>query len=131
MTFEDLIEEIVGPIRDEYDVAEREDVQFVTDREVVISARFPVDDVAELLHLDVGETEADSIGGLVYERLGEIPKAGAALPLGSATLTVDQVRRQSIQTVRIVNPEPFSTERDGVRRALTGESPGAVDDQPA
>jgi CBS domain containing-hemolysin-like protein len=130
VTFEDLIEEIVGPIRDEYDVAEREDVQFVNDREVVISARFPVDDVAELLHLDVGETEADSIGGLVYERLGEIPKAGAALPLGSATLTVDQVRRQSIQTVRIVNPEPFSTERDGVRRALTGESPGAGDDHP-
>ena len=130
VTFEDLIEEIVGPIRDEYDLAEREDVQFVNDREVVISARFPVNDVAELLHLDVGETEADSIGGLVYERLGEIPKAGAALPLGSATLTVDQVRRQSIQTVRIVNPEPFSTERDGVRRALTGESPGAGDDHP-
>jgi CBS domain containing-hemolysin-like protein len=131
VTFEDLIEEIVGPIRDEYDVAEREDVQFVTDREVVISARFPVDDVAELLHLDVGETEADSIGGLVYERLGEIPKAGAALPLGSATLTVDQVRRQSIQTVRIVSPEPFPTDRDGAKRSVAAEGPGAVDDQPA
>jgi CBS domain containing-hemolysin-like protein len=102
----------------------------VNDREVVISARFPVDDVAELLHLDVGETEADSIGGLVYERLGEIPKAGAALPLGSATLTVDQVRRQSIQTVRIVSREPFLVERDGGRRAGAAESPGVADDQP-
>src|ERR1019366_3600608 len=129
VTFEDLIEEIVGPIRDEYDVAEREDVQFVNDREVVISARFPVDDVAELLHLDVGETEADSIGGLGYERLGEIPKAGAGLSLGSATLTVDQVRRQSIQTVRIVSPEPFLTDRDGSKRSVAAESPGAVDDQ--
>jgi putative hemolysin len=131
VTFEDLIEEIVGPIRDEYDVAEPEDVQFVNDREVVISARFPVDDVAELLHLDVGETEADSIGGLVYERLGEIPKAGAALPLGSATLTVDQVRRQSIQTVRIVSREPFLIERDGTKRPGGGEGPGVADDQPA
>jgi putative hemolysin len=131
VTFEDLIEEIVGPIRDEYDVAEPEDVQFVNDREVVISARFPVDDVAELLHLDVGETEADSIGGLVYERLGEIPKAGAALPLGSATLTVDQVRRQSIQTVRIVSREPFLIERDGTTRPGGGEGPGVADDQPA
>jgi putative hemolysin len=127
VTFEDLIEEIVGPIRDEYDLAEQEDVQFVSDHEVVMSARFPVDDVAELLHLDVGETEADSIGGLVYERLGEIPKAGAALPLGSATLTVEHVRRQSIQTVRIVSPEPFSTDRDGAKR-VGAESPGAADD---
>ena len=82
VTFEDLIEEIVGPIRDEYDVAEQEEIQFVSDHEVVVSARFPVHDVAEMLHLDLGETDANSIGGLVYERLGEIPKAGAALRLG-------------------------------------------------
>ena len=127
VTFEDLIEEIVGPIRDEYDVAEQEDVQFVSDREVVVSARFPVDDVAELLHLDIGETDADFIGGLVYERLGEIPKAGAALALGTATLTVEQVRRQSIQTVRIVNPEPFLVDRDGAKRppAADGSHPTA------
>jgi CBS domain containing-hemolysin-like protein len=129
VTFEDLIEEIVGPIRDEYDVAEQEDVQFVSDREVVISARYPVDDVAELLHLDVGETDADSIGGLVYERLGEIPKAGAALSLGTATLTVESVRRQSIQTVRIVSPEPFPIERDGAKSPPAAESPRAVTDQ--
>jgi CBS domain containing-hemolysin-like protein len=128
VTFEDLIEEIVGPIRDEYDVGEPEDVEFVSDREVVVSARVPVDDVAEMLHLDIGETDADSIGGLVYERLGEIPKAGAALPLGTATLTVEQVRRQAIQTVRIVSPEPFAADRDGARRAAPVESPGAGDD---
>jgi CBS domain containing-hemolysin-like protein len=129
VTFEDLIEEIVGPIRDEYDVAEPEDVQFVSDREVVVSARFPVDDVADLLHLDVGETEADSIGGLVYERLGEIPKAGAQLSLGTATLTVESVRRQSIQTVRIVSPEPFLIERDAAKRTVAAETPGAAADQ--
>ena len=114
VTFEDLIEEIVGPIRDEYDIAEKEEVQFLSDREVLMSARFPVDDVKELLHLDVGETESDSIGGLVYERLGEIPKAGATLPLGEdAVLTVEAVRRQSIQTVRITSKAPFLIERNG------------------
>jgi CBS domain containing-hemolysin-like protein len=123
VTFEDLIEEIVGPIRDEYDVAEQEEIQFVSDHEVVVSARFPVDDVAELLHLDLGETDADSIGGLVYERLGEIPKAGAALQLGAATLTVESVRRQSIQTVRIVSPEPLILDRDGAKHAPAGEGP--------
>ncbi len=59
VTFEDLIEEIVGPIRDEYDVAEQEEVQFLNDCEVLLNARFPVDDIKDLLHLDVGETESE------------------------------------------------------------------------
>ncbi len=113
VTFEDLIEEIVGPIRDEYDVAEQEEVQFLNECEVLLNARFPVDDIKDLLHLDVGETESDSIGGLVYERLGEIPAVGATLRLGDATLTVEQVRRQSIQLVRITSPVPFLRERNG------------------
>lgn len=117
VTFEDLIEEIVGPIRDEYDISEKEEFQFLSDREVLMSARFPVDDAAEMLHLNVGETEADTIGGLVYERLGEIPKPGEAIKLGNATVTVESVRRQAIQSVRIVSPEPFLSETDGARHA--------------
>jgi putative hemolysin len=117
VTFEDLIEEIVGPIRDEYDVGEQEEVQFLNDCEVLLNARFPVDDIKDLLHLDVGETESDSIGGLVYERLGEIPEVGATIKLGEATLTVEQVRRQSIQLVRISSPYPFLRERNGASAA--------------
>jgi CBS domain containing-hemolysin-like protein len=113
VTFEDLIEEIVGPIRDEYDVAEQEEVQFLNDCEVLLNARFPVDDIKDLLHLDVGDTETDSIGGLVYERLGKIPAVGATLQLGEATLTVEQVRRQSIQLVRITSPVPFLRDPNG------------------
>jgi CBS domain containing-hemolysin-like protein len=122
VTFEDLIEEIVGPIRDEYDVAEQEEVQFLNECEVLLHARFPVDDIKDLLHLDVGETESDSIGGLVYERLGEIPSVGATLQLGDATLTVEQVRRQSIQLVRITSPHPFL-------RDTNGAGPGAIDEE--
>ncbi len=124
VTFEDLIEEIVGPIRDEYDVAEQEEVQFLNDCEVLLNARFPVDDVKDLLHLDIGETESDSIGGLVYERLGEIPAVGATLPLGDATLTVEQVRRQSIQLVRITSPVPFLRDQNGATPALEDADPG-------
>jgi putative hemolysin len=113
VTFEDVIEEIVGPIRDEFDVAEQEEVQFLNDCEVMLNARFPVDDIKDLLHLDVGETESDSIGGLVYERLGEIPAVGATLQLGDVTLTVEQVRRQSIQLVRLTSPVPFIRDRNG------------------
>src|SRR5580704_3185959 len=111
VTFEDLIEEIVGPIRDEYDMREVEELQFISDREVLMSARFPIGDLRALLHIEVGESEADSVGGLVYEELGEIPKVGATIQLGSATLTVEAVRRQSIQTVRITSPVPLIRER--------------------
>ncbi|MGI8847340.1 MAG: hemolysin family protein [Candidatus Dormibacteria bacterium] len=125
VTFEDLIEEIVGPIRDEYDAAEQEDVQFLSDTEVLMNARFPLDDVRELLHLDMGKSESDSIGGFVYERLGDIPKAGATIRVGGVTITVDAMRRQSIKAVRIASPTPFLTERDGRNGAGSGE-PGSM-----
>src|SRR5579863_10047335 len=111
VTFEDLIEEIVGPIRDEYDMREVEELQIISDHEVVVSARFPVDDLKEALDLEVPDVEADTVGGLVYEELGEIPKVGATIQLGNATLTVESIRRQSIQTVRITSPVSLIRER--------------------
>jgi len=115
VTMEDLFEEIVGPIRDEYDIAEQEEIDFLSDREVLLSARVSVDDVRELLHLDIPETDADSIGGFVYERLGEIPKEGATVEVGHARITVEAVRRQSIRTVRVSSDHPFHLEHDGRR----------------
>ena len=114
VTFEDLIEEIVGPIRDEYDTGEVEELQIVSDNEVVVSARFPVDDLKEELDLPVPNVDADTVGGLVYELLGEIPKVGATIKLGDATLTVESIRRQGIQSVRIVSPVSLVRDR-GVR----------------
>jgi putative hemolysin len=111
VTFEDLIEEIVGPIRDEYDMREVEELQIVSDHEVVVSARYPVDDLKEALAIEVPDVEADTVGGLVYEELGEIPKVGATIQLGVATLTVEAIRRQSIQTVRITSPVSLIRER--------------------
>ena len=111
VTFEDLIEEIVGPIRDEYDMREVEELQIVSDQEVVVSARFAVDDLKEELDLQVPPVDADTVGGLVYELLGEIPKVGATIQLGAATLTVESIRRQGIQSVRITSPVPLVRDR--------------------
>jgi putative hemolysin len=111
VTFEDLIEEIVGPIRDEYDMREVEELQIVSDQEVVVSARFPVDDLKEELDLQVPTVDADTVGGLVYELLGEIPKVGATIQLGDATLTVESIRRQGIQSVRITSSVPLVRDR--------------------
>jgi len=115
VTMEDLFEEIVGPIRDEYDIAEQEEIQFLNECEVLLSARVSVDDVREMLHLDIDDTEADSIGGYVYERLGEIPKPGATVTVGSARIIVETVRRQSIRTLRITSDHPFTADKNGHR----------------
>jgi len=117
VTIEDLIEEIVGEIRDEYDLTEPEEVQFLSDNEALVSGRLGLTDANELLHLDIdtGEVDADSIGGFVYEQLGEIPKPGATFTVGDTTFTVESVRRQSISSVRIRSAHPFSDERNGRR----------------
>lgn len=107
VTLEDLIEEIVGPIRDEYDLREQEELQILSDNDILVSPRLSLDDAREILSLEIGDSEADTVGGLVYERLGEIPKAGDTLQLGKATLTVESVRGQRIQSMRITSPEPL------------------------
>ncbi len=126
VTFEDLIEEIVGPIRDEYDTSEKDEVQFLNDHEVLLNGSFPIDDIKELLNVDVGEVDSDSIGGLVYERLGEIPKPGARLQIGDVTLEVEDVRRQRIHTIRVTSPRPFILD-NGARNGAVVETPERAD----
>ncbi|HEY0410518.1 MAG TPA: hemolysin family protein, partial [Candidatus Dormibacteraeota bacterium] len=107
VTIEDLIEEIVGDIRDEYDATEPEEIQFISEREVLVNARVALDDIKALLHLPIEDVEADTIGGLVYERLGSIPKPGATVQIGDVTIRVESVRRQAIRTLRISSPRPL------------------------
>jgi len=126
VTFEDLIEEIVGPIRDEYDTGETDELQFLSDHEVLINGNFPIDDIKEMLDVDVGEVDSDSVGGLIYERLGEIPKPGATLTLGDATLVVEDVRRQRIHTIRVTSSRPFVLDA-AARNGEVSELPRSAD----
>jgi CBS domain containing-hemolysin-like protein len=107
VTIEDLIEEIVGPIRDEYDALEVEDMQVVSDREAIVNARMPLERFSELLAIELGNSESDSIGGLFYEKLGEIPTIGSAVEIDGATLKVETLRRNSIQTIRVISKKPL------------------------
>ncbi len=108
-TIEDVLEEIVGPIRDEYDQAEAEEVQIVAPDEALVSARASLDDVNELLHLDLRGEDFDSLGGYVYARLGRIPAVGDTIRVEpDVTLIVEAVRRQSIRTVRVRSARPLA-----------------------
>jgi len=107
VTIEDILEEIVGPIQDEYDVGEEDEIQFISPNEVVLDGRVSVDDVNELLKLDIQGEDYDTIGGYVLNQLGAAPKVGATLTLGSSELRVEAVQGTRIKKVRIRSREAF------------------------
>jgi putative hemolysin len=107
VTIEDILEEIVGPIQDEYDVGEEDEMQFVNPNEVVLDGRVSVDDVNELLKLNIAADDYDTVGGYVLNQLGAAPKVGATLKLGNAELRVEAVQGTRIKKVRIRSETPF------------------------
>src|SRR2546430_11068288 len=82
VTIEDLVEEIVGEIRDEYDV-EPELVRPVSETEAVMDARVPFEEVRETFDLDLALSENyDTLGGFVVAQLGRFPRQGEAVEAG-------------------------------------------------
>src|SRR5947209_4177274 len=78
VSLEDLLEEIVGEIRDEYDQAEEEPLKLVSPTEAVVDARYPMEELNSRLGLGINESdEYDSVGGYVVASLGTIPQPGA------------------------------------------------------
>ena len=107
ITIEDIIEEIVGPIRDEYDSLEEEELQFLAPNEALLDARVSLDDAREELGLYLRAEDVDSLGGFIYSQLGAIPHAGEVMDIEGATMTVVSVRGQRIGKVRVRADEPF------------------------
>ena len=107
VTIEDILEEIVGPIQDEYDIGEEDEMQFISPNEVVLDGRVSVDDVNELLKLEIAADDYDTIGGYVLNQLGAAPKVGATLKLGTAELRVEAVQGTRIKKVRVTSKTPF------------------------
>jgi CBS domain containing-hemolysin-like protein len=107
VTIEDILEEIVGPIQDEYDVGEEDEIQFISPNEVVLDGRVSVDDVNELLKLEIAGGDYDTIGGYVLNQLGAAPRVGATLKLGTGELRVEAVQGTRIKKVRIKSETPF------------------------
>jgi len=102
VTIEDLVEEIVGEIRDEYDV-EQEMVLPISESEALMDARVPFEDVRETFDLDLPLSENyDTVGGFVVAQLGRFPKAGEAVEAGRARFVVESVEGRRIRRVRVV-----------------------------
>ena len=102
VTIEDILEEIVGEITDEFD-AEEAGVQELTDGSKRVSARFPVDDLDEILGASFDDDEVDSVGGLLAKHLGKVPIPGSTVEVQGWRFTAEEVkgRRNRIGTVLI------------------------------
>jgi CBS domain containing-hemolysin-like protein len=109
VTIEDILEEIVGEIRDEYDV-EEQPVQLLTASEVIVDARLPIDDLNEMFDLEIEKHDFDSIGGFIVNELGRMPNVGDQVGIDGIRLKVLSVAGRRIKKVRVtkVGSEPES-----------------------
>jgi len=103
VTIEDLLEEIVGEIQDEYDVEEPMVVR-LSDHEARVDGRADVDEILELFDLDLqleDEDEYDTVGGLVYHRIGGVPAPGDSVDVDGLRLTVESTDGRRVGKVLV------------------------------
>ncbi|MGH7762458.1 MAG: hemolysin family protein [Candidatus Dormibacteraceae bacterium] len=111
VTLEDLLEEIVGEIRDEYDSAEEDDLVILDDHEARVDAGFPLEELNSRLGLAIEESgDYDSVGGYVHSVLGKIATPGDSFTAGRAKWTVEKVKGRRIETIRLTADKPWPTD---------------------
>ena len=112
VTLEDLLEEIVGDIRDEFDEAEAEEVQQLGEQEYLVEGACKLEDLNDMIGLGIESEDYDSIGGIVIDALQHLPSEGEEVTLESGTrLVVEKIDKNRIEKVHIYLPEP-KTEED-------------------
>ena len=112
VTLEDLIEEIVGEIHDEYD---EEEQLFHWDEDghvLVADARLDIDDLNLILNIELPRDGYETLGGFIYNHLGRVPGPEETFVFENLTLWVEEVVGQRITTVRIVKQEPDRNKQD-------------------
>lgn len=118
VTIEDILEEIVGEITDEYD-REAPEVENLDDGRVRVAATMHVDDLAELFEVDLEEDEVDTVGGLIAKELGRVPILGSTCEVAGLRLTAERMsgRRHRIATVIVERVEPAADAPEMEERA--------------
>jgi CBS domain containing-hemolysin-like protein len=103
VTIEDILEEIVGEITDEYDVAERPPVERLPDGAIRVTARLPIEDLGELFETELPADEVETVAGLLAQALGRVPIPGASADVAGLRLVAEGTtgRRNRIDTVLV------------------------------
>jgi CBS domain containing-hemolysin-like protein len=105
VTIEDILEEIVGEIHDEYDDEEPE-VEQEEGRRFWVAGRLTIDELSELLGQDFSQHDVTTVGGLVYEAFGRVPRPGESVSVGAYKLVVERVRRRRVERVYFERLQP-------------------------
>jgi CBS domain containing-hemolysin-like protein len=106
VTMEDILEEIVGEIRDEFDV-EGERVRIVDERRAILDPRIDLDDLNEELGLHLPTEDSDTLGGFLYSELGRVPIRGDTVEYQGLHFTIDRLDRQRMLQVTLRSSEPM------------------------
>ena len=108
ITLEDLLEEIVGEIHDEYDENEEEFVRQINDREYIIEGSMNLDDLNDSLGLNLSSEDDDSLGGFIIEHLDRLPEQGDELTTDDGIrLVVEALQKNRVESVHLYIPEGF------------------------
>ena len=99
ITLEDMLEEIVGEIRDEFDADEDEGITKISETEYLIDGSTNLDDVNERIGLELSSEEYESLGGIIMERLGRLPVEGEVITFDNIILTVKKMDHARIEKV--------------------------------
>ena len=111
VTLEDIVEEIVGEIRDEYDQGEELAVQEISPNEYLFKGQVSLDDVNELLNTNLTAELSDSLGGFIFSQLGRVPLQGDTIQMEDWNFTVEEIRGQRIGKIR-ARRQPASQEKE-------------------
>lgn len=101
VTLEDLLEEIVGEIRDEFDIEEKP-VQLLRENEVIVDARVGIDELNEMFDVSLQKQDFDSVGGFIINELGRMPSVGDTVQVNGISLKVLSVTGRRIKKVRVI-----------------------------
>lgn len=108
ITLEDLLEEIVGEIHDEYDENKEEFVRQINDREYIIEGSMNLDDLNDSLGLNLSSEDYDSLGGFIIEHLDRLPEQGDELTTDDGIrLVVEALQKNRVESVHLYIPEGF------------------------
>jgi len=109
VALEDLLEEIVGEIQDEYDEDER-DITWIDKKTLIIDAGIDVDSVNDIINAEIPADDYDTFAGFLYHKLGEIPKGGEEIKWESFIFKITETNGNRISKVMIKSDEPLSRE---------------------
>ncbi len=112
VSLEDIIEEIIGEIQDEYDELEEENHEEIGKGEYIFRGRIDLDDFADITGKNLPEGDADTLAGFLYEKLGRVPKGGENIREQGLLLTIEQVADRRIRRVRVVDESIYTKEEN-------------------